>query len=286
MPSSPPDAAAHLRATAARLDVFDVGTTAGEGWHPLTMALDPAWTVERVDRLVEGNGHGPRPRPVSGAYLGAGLAWVVAMPVAAALVTEHRALDAGVEGIAVHVDHEGWPTRMAVLEPRFATLAGDPAAGCAGVAVVPDPGGLVEFAADRLADTFTAVFASVRRASPYGTSGLWGSLADHVASVLWLLHQRGATNADLARAWRVAEDLVDAIQRRQPRLKARARLFHFDGPTAPVNLPMRGTCCLYYTTPESQAAGGDGLCGTCPRRPDEERVRLVGHRLRQQPTRS
>ena len=42
---------------------------------------------------------------------------------------------------------------------------------------------------------------------------------------------------------------------------------------------MRGTCC-YYQAPESQVDGGDGLCTTCPRRTDDERIRLVDAHLR------
>ena len=74
----------------------------------------------------------------------------------------------------------------------------------------------------------------MRQASPYGLSGLWGALADHVATVLWALRERGSAPAELGRAWALVEQLVDAVQRREPRLRARSRLFRFDrGGTAP-----------------------------------------------------
>jgi hypothetical protein len=115
---------------------------------------------------------------------------------------------------------------------------------------------------------------------------MWGLLADHVSAVLWALRERGASPAELGQAWRDVEQLVDALQRQAPRLRARSRLFRFDGggTVPPVELPMRGTCCLYDKAPESRAAGGDGLCTTCPRRPDGERIRLVDEHLRRQAT--
>jgi hypothetical protein len=275
-----------LAATAARFDLFDVGAPRGPGWHPLATALDPAWTAAHVERLARGGEHGPRPRAVAGAYLGSGLAWVVAVPVAAALATDRRCPDVAVGNVAVSIDDEGWSTRMAVLAPRFAALPGDPAAGSGDATVVGDVARLVDHAADTLVATFTPVFAAVRQASPYGLSGLWGSLADHVATMLWALRERGAAPAELGRAWALVEQLVDALQRREPRLRARSRLFRFDsgGTAPPVELPMRGTCCLYYQAPESQVDGGDGLCTTCPRRPDDERIRLVDAHLRAQAT--
>jgi ferric iron reductase protein FhuF len=245
------------------------------------MAIDPAWTAGRVERLARGGEHGTRPRAVAGAYLGSGLAWVVAVPVAAALVTDRRCPDVTIDNVAVSIDDEGWSTRMAVLAPRFAALPSDPAAGSGDATLVDDVTRLVDATADLLVATFTPVFAAVRQASPYGLSGLWGSLADHVATVLWALRERGSAPAELGRAWALVEQLVDAVQRREPRLRARSRLFRFDrgGTAPPVELPMRGTCCLYYQAPESRVDGGDGLCTTCPRRPDDERIRLVDAHL-------
>jgi hypothetical protein len=275
-----------LTATAARFDLFDVGAPPGSGWQPLASALDPAWTAARVDRLARGGEHGPRPRAAAGAFLAGDLAWVVAVPVTAAVLTERRCPDVAIGNVAIRVDDEGWSTRMALLAPRFAALPGDADAGSEDATVVDGLPGLVDHTAELLVATFTPVFASARRASPFGTSGMWGLLADHVSAVLWALRERGASPAELGQAWRDVEQLVDALQRQAPRLRARSRLFRFDGggTVPPVELPMRGTCCLYDKAPESRAAGGDGLCTTCPRRPDGERIRLVDEHLRRQAT--
>ena len=268
------DAAAALRASAAATGLFDVGPQPGSAWHPLTSAGDPAWIGELVDRTEAGDGHGPRPRAVAGAYVAGALTWAVLQPATALLLREGRALDLSPEGLALLVDDTGWASRLAVVEPRFAALPGDPAATAA-VALVPDVAALVERSADAVVATFTPIFAAVRACSPYGLAGMWGALADTVAAVLWLLHERGADPAALDRAWAGAESLVDALQRRVPQLKARSRRFRFEQPDPPVALPLRGTCCLYYRTPEAAVDGSDGLCTTCPRRSDEARVRLV-----------
>jgi hypothetical protein len=270
---------ARLGAAAARLDCFELGRHDGAGWHPLDAALDDGWVAEQVDRLAEGSGHGRRPRTVAVAYLAGGLSWAVAVPVTAMLVTEHVALDPAIGNVAVHVDQQGWPSRIALVRPRVTVLPGDLAAGRPNFAVAPSLGTLVESVADGLADAFAAIFAVVRRAGPYGISGMWGTLADDIASTVWLLHEHGSTARQLDHAWTVAEGIIDALQVRQPALRARPRRFHFSGATPPVDLPMRGTCCLYYRTPEAAADGDDGMCTTCPRRTDEQRVQLVNGRF-------
>ena len=279
MPDHPP--AEHpLQASAERLGCFDVGAPTGPGWHLLGEATDPALAERLVERVAAGDGHGPRPRAVAGAYVGGSLTWAVLQPVAALFAAERRALDLAPGNVAVQLDDDGWATRAAVLVPRFAALPDDPAADHDDVVTVPDDAALAAWAADRIVATFEPVLAAVRAASPYGTSGHWGTLADTISAILWLLHEQGASGTDLDAAWHRTEALVDAVQARVPALRARSRRFTLDAPGAPVALPMRSTCCLYYRTPEAAAAEGDGLCTTCPRRTDEERVRLVEANLR------
>ncbi len=274
----PNDAELVVQAMADRSGLFDLGPPAGPGWHLLAAATDPAWTATRIDQVAAGDGHGPRPRAVAGAYVGGSLAWTVLQPFAAVLATERRALALSLEDLAVLVDDTGWTSRLRVLEPRFAAVSDDPAAAAA-VAVLDDEAALLEWAADQVVTTFAPVLAAVRAASPYGLSGLWGALADTLSAVQWLVHEGGADPGELERARALTEGLVDAVQRRVPHLKARSRLFRLETPAQPVTLPLRGTCCLYYRTPEADADGTDGLCTTCPRRSDAERVRLVERNL-------
>ena len=269
-----------LRASVERLGCFQVGPPATSGWHALAAMAEPARIAELVERVAAGDGHGPRPRAVAGAYLGGSLAWAVLQPVAAHLASEQRALDISPANVAIRVDEAGWATAMTLLEPRFAALPQDAAAGHPLVTVLADEGELVAWAADRIVAAFEPVLAAVRTVSPYGMSGHWGALADTLSAALWLLHEQGARPADLDAAWQRTEALVDEVQARVPALRARSRRFTFDVPPAPVRLPMRGTCCLYHRTPEAAADYGDGLCSTCPRRTDEERVRLVEANLR------
>jgi Ferric iron reductase FhuF-like transporter/FhuF 2Fe-2S C-terminal domain len=274
-PSRPAPHDSSLRA-AANLDCFDLGDPGGApGWHPLAAALDDQWLAAQLDRLIDGNGHGRRPRAVAGAYLASGLSWAVSVPVTALLVTQRQVIDTEAGNLSIHVDDYGWPTRMAIHQPRVTALPTDPAATQPAVTVTTGMPELVELAAAQLVATFTPIFAAIRRASPYGTSGMWGTLADNVASTLWLLRDRGATAAELDDGWQLAQALIDALQTRRPGLRSTPRRFRFADASPPADLPMRGTCCLYYRTPEAAADGGDGMCNTCPRRRDDERVALV-----------
>ena len=267
-----------LGTVAARYDAFEVGLD-GDGWVRLTAARDHEWLVARIARLAEGGEHGPRPLAVAGAYFGGDLSWQIAATAALLLHSDRRALDVSLENLAVRIDDDGWPSRLAVVEERFACLPEDPAAGSEGVTVVADRAALVAFLADAIVEAMEPVLRSVRALSRYGQPGLWGALADHVANVAWNLKEAGADAAELDAAWVTTEELVDALQARQRWLKVRPRRFRLSTEEGPVYLPMRGTCCLYYKTPESKAAeaaaGGGGLCTTCPLRTDDERVALV-----------
>jgi ferric iron reductase protein FhuF len=267
-----------LGATAVRWDAFEVGLD-GVDWVRLTAALDPEWLAARIARLAEGGEHGPRPLAVAGSYFGSDLSWQIAAAAALVLHCDRRALDVSLDNLAVRIDDDGWPSRLAIVEERFACLPDDPAAGADGVTVVADRAALVAHLADAIVAAMEPVLRSVRALSRYGQPGLWGALADHVANVAWNLEAAGADAAELDAAWSTTEELLDALQARQRWLKVRPRRFRLDTEAGAVCLPMRGTCCLYYKAPESKvaeaAAAGSGLCTTCPLRADEERVALV-----------
>ncbi len=265
-----------LEATACRFDLFDVGVPSDDPrWIPLTAVLDSAWLRGALGTLEAGNGHGPRPRSVVGSYFAADLAWQVVTTAGIVLHADGRALDLGLDHLAVRIDDQGWPSRVALVDPTFAALAADPAVGSPGVSAVGDRDALLDHLAERIVETMRPVFTAVRAQTPYGLAGMWGALADHVANLSWNLRDAEASAEELDGAWATTEALIDRIAVAEPRLKARPRRFTFRTPDGTVQLPMRSTCCLYYLTPEADAAEGDGKCTTCPLRDDEDRIARV-----------
>lgn len=239
-------------------------------WYPLTAALDPAWTATRIERLAEGAGHGRRPPAVAGSYFSGDLSWTIAHPAAVAFGRDATVLAISLDNVRVHFGDEGWPDRIEFVHDRRRTgTAGD--------------------LADALVATLGPIFDIVRSLTPYGYAGMWGSLADHIATSLWELHYddtggngvggAAATDDKLVDvAWERLSQVIAELGRREPRLRARPRRFHFAAASPPVDLPMRGSCCLKFKAPEA-AFDDEPMCSTCPRRSDPERVALVNQRF-------
>lgn len=106
--------------------------------------------------------------------------------------------------------------------------------------------------------------------APFGRRGLWGIVADELASAaLWAARAGGA---DTIGAWRLAETAIDVVAEEHHWLRARPRPFTITTAQGTTTFGVRGTCCLYYKT-QSQPPdpSGDGYCTTCPFRDDDSR---------------
>ncbi|MGE3620911.1 MAG: hypothetical protein AB7L84_10665 [Acidimicrobiia bacterium] len=178
-------------------------------------------------------------------------------------------------GRVIQVDPSGlW------LELIDEVRIGDVALAPVGVVAGNDLDVLVEAAAVTLEASYAPVADAVRGHAPFGRAGMWGTLADHVASVpMRRARLAGGTGQ---RAWTLAEQVLDALAARRPLLRVRPRLVvveaRADGAARRGCYAEKGTCCLIYKAdPEhddraAQVAGY--ACSACPLRDPAERIAL------------
>jgi hypothetical protein len=114
-------------------------------------------------------------------------------------------------------------------------------------------------AATTLVDTFGPLATEVRRLAPFGTAGMWGTLADHVAGAATGWGRRHGREV-----WPTVDRLLAALP---ARVRPRRVDVTADGRVG--SYAAKGTCCLLYK------AFPDALCSACPlRSPDDRRARF------------
>lgn len=264
-----------LAETLERLSAVDpwfgahIGEPEGDGWHHFSDVAADGRLAGWVDDLAAR--HDGR-RDVAGSYLGGWLAGAAILVPTAALVLERRLPDPAGE-LWFHRHDEGWFDLVAFETTRVYITAADAAAKHPD-AVVVRAADQIRLHARGLVDRLTPVLEAVRASAPFGRSGLWGGVTDHLASAALWAARAGRTDA--RDAWRLAEAAIDTMAEERRWLRARPRLFPVttaDGPTA---FSVKGTCCLYYKTqPQPPDPSGDSYCNTCPFRDDDSRRRRL-----------
>ena len=238
-----------------------------EGWYELAEltaeggALAAAW----LDAMVAGAAGGHR--DVAGSYLAAYLAEIVVEPVVTAVLGERRGWPVAPADLAVHRHADGWFDGLAVGATTIWVLPDDPLAGRPGTVVHADADALHDAVAAGLVAALGPWFAAVRAIAPYGRRGMWGGVADSIAS--GAMRMARADGNDQPTMWNAAAALIDRVSAHAPELRVRpgTESVTWSGGTALV--PVKGTCCLYYKTyagvPDRT---GEGYCISCPlRRP-------------------
>jgi hypothetical protein len=244
-----------------------LGLPAGEpGWTRCDQLLtDPAgfdrWRAELAGWLTDHYGEAPE-RTTAG-YV---LYWYLFVPgYLAALLFHHErrvpVLDPKL--VAFHTAApRPHPDRIAVLDPSFACLPDDPAAGTEHALVVGSESALAGVLRGRYvghAARFVAAFGPTVR---FGRHTLWAAATDVLDSALWLAgryggdEDAGVLDAGLVLAERFAPLTSASTMRRVPGHPPRWNR-------------RRESCCFHYLL-----GAGQGPCQTCPRlgpKPSPER---------------
>lgn len=206
-------------------------------------ALADAWLREQDRRLGAG-------RAVAAAYLGWGLEYRLVNAVTAAMLTAPVMPLPSPEDTFLDVSPCGHADAVLFRAARVFPSA---------------PGGGAERELARaLVATMSPVIAAVRAVSGFPLAGLWGMVADSVASTaVGVGHRAGGCGVE--RCWGRAELVLEemaahgAFLRRLPRLT---------GPPMASPRLVRGTCCRYYASPEARdGPPTERWCSTCPAAP-------------------
>lgn len=249
-----------------------IGQPEGDGWYRFSdAAADDRIAGWVNDLAAHHDGH----RDVAGSYLGSWLAGAAIIVPTAALVLERRLPDPAGE-LWFHRHHEGWFDQVAFEASRVYVTPTDSAAAHP-YAVAVDEGDQTRLFGRGLVARLAPVLEAVRASTPFGRSGLWGGVADGLASVALWAARAGCTDA--TDAWRVAEAVTDTVAEETRWLRARPRPFPVTTSGGTAAFSVKGTCCLYYKTqPRPSDPCGDSYCNTCPFRDNDSRhERLVAY---------
>lgn len=274
--------------TVARLDQSSpwrryTTDAAGDGWVSYQERLADeagldAWYRAELDATARGHAD------LAGALIVYRLAGALAELVVGTVVDQRRSVAVTSAGLSLRFGDAARLDEVSVSAGTVALLADDPDATVPGAVVVGSPDALVAGALDGLVAVFGPLCDAVRARAPFGRSGMWGTLADHLAEVA--VRRARERRRDVEAAWTIAEELVAGLAAREPRLRARPRRQVVPGRSGPTTFVAKGTCCLIYKAADPAPARGDGArqliaaaaCASCPlRHPDDRAARFAAY---------
>jgi hypothetical protein len=257
------------------------------GWVRLADRLaDPAaldaWVADELAGTAQGH------RDLAGSLIVYRYAGCLADLTMGPLLGQRRAFVLTPEHLYLTFAENARIDAVGLRDVPVAVLPDDPAATRPEAVVAADPADLYGQAATGLVAVFEGLAAAVRARAPFGSAGIWGTLADHLGDVA--LRWSRESGVDAGEAWAVANAVIDGIAAHPAaaRLRARPRRDDVTGPTGAVaSFATRGTCCLIYkvhepapgepTTP--RALIDAAACTSCPLRPTPDRHALWSRRL-------
>jgi hypothetical protein len=221
---------------------------------------------------------------VAGALIVYRLAGALAELVVGTLVDQRRSVALTPAGLSLRFGDAARLDEVSVSASTAALLADDAGATAPGAVVAASVDALVAGALDGLVAVYRPLCEAVRARAPFGRSGMWGTLADHLAEVA--VRRARERRRDVDAAWSAADVLVSGLAAREPRLRARPRRQVVAGPSGPGTFVAKGTCCLIYKAASPVSSGGGGArdliaaaaCTSCPlRHPDDRAARFAAY---------
>jgi hypothetical protein len=250
-----PGGLAETLARLARLgEDYELGLgPGGDGWIPARELVEggPSF-AQAMDRLLAQRRDAAAQRAIGSRFVQLYLRFL--SPVVAAFALERRVPDVAAANLLVRLDPAGWPAGFALAEPRFAVLAGDPAAGEA-TAVLEDGLALSGWLNEQAIQANAGLLIeTVQRRLRTSATTLWGSVAEAFArSLLWHVQHVAPESSGVVRD---AEALLD--HHPSPRLADQVRLLDIVEDGSEWRVAARRTCCLRWCLP------GGVRCEDCP----------------------
>lgn len=236
------------------------------GWAPAAgIAGDHELLTEMMSRIERGCGLENR------AYAGTSLLriylWRILTPAVAAFLAERRLPDLRAENVMIRFGEGGFAERLAFAGPRFFVLPDDPEAGHPDAVVALSEDALLGEMHGALSGTHLPALIPTLRTLRVrrGTRALWRAAADVCAEAFMFVGRDLGREAE-------GRALADKLLAPPSPLSAPTNYFTLEYPGGSEETRVRNTCCLYYKL-------GNGVCFTCPRKTDEERIRQLVEEL-------
>ena len=230
------------------------------GWVRVDeLAADGDLLADLMDRV--GRAYGEDGRPFTGTSLLRGYLWRMLGPAVGALLLERRLPDLRAGSVALRFGGDGSVEDVAFAGEGFAVLPQDPDAAHPAAEVLPAERELLFTLRDALAETHLAVLIpalrdlGVRR----GSRALGQVFADSCVQAFVFVGRHLGREAE-------GVGLAGALLAGPSPLSAPLNYRVLEYPGGSEATRVRNACCLYYKT-------GNGVCFTCPRKTDGERVR-------------
>ena len=230
------------------------------GWVRVDeLAADGDLLTDIMDRI--GRAYGEGGRPFTGTSLLRGYLWRMLTPAAAAFLLERRLPDLRAESVALCFGGGGSVEDVAFAGKGFVVLPQDPDAAHPAATVLPSEKEVLFSLGEALAETHLAVLAPALRGLGVrrGSRALRQVFADGCAEAFMFVGRHLGREAE---GVGLAETLLAGPSPLSAPLNH--RVLEYPGGSEATRV--RNACCLYYKT-------GNGVCFTCPRKTDEERVR-------------
>ncbi|HEY1013517.1 MAG TPA: (2Fe-2S)-binding protein [Herpetosiphonaceae bacterium] len=262
--TAPATAAAPLAATLERIAALDAYVSAallpapGAGWVRASELLAPQagdWLDETLGQLVARYSL-DRPKTAASFFVGS-YVWYLAGAAIGCLLLERRVPLLAAEHVAARLVPGS--VEFALLDPGFAALADDPAAGQPGVRVLDGPAALNELLRAQIEGHMARLIELVAERSGLGRRAQWNLTADTCARLfLWLGQKTG-------QAERGCDEGLALIKAPgSPMRPSKTSYLTLEEAGRRETFYLRGGCCMTYKIP------GAAKCSNCPLQPREE----------------
>lgn len=184
------------------------------------------WAVEqgirgdRLDRMLARALEDIPDREAAGISVASALIHAVVGRVAALVVLEGRAWDAGLDNLSIHMDSDGCIDWAGVWNPVLRVLPGDRWDGSPSAVTLPCERALAMWTACRCRSALTAIFDALDRRVPLDRTTLWAMVGEAVLGAATLVPLRSGLAPSVAD--RRGQALLDAFETAGLQVRSRA----------------------------------------------------------------
>lgn len=183
-------------------------------------ALAQGIRADRLDRMLVRTLEDIPDREAAAISVASALIHAVVGRVAALVVLEGRAWDAGLDNLSIHMDSDGCIDWAGVWNPTLRVLPGDHWDGADGVVTLPCERALTMWTACRCRTALTAIFDALDARVPLDRSMLWAMVGEAVLGAATLVPTRCAVADSVG--YRRGQALLDAFETSGVPVRARA----------------------------------------------------------------
>ncbi|MFD4466718.1 hypothetical protein ACFWPA_00315 [Rhodococcus sp. NPDC058505] len=173
-------------------------------------AVDEGIRGDRLDRMLTRALEDIPDRDAAGISVASALIHSVVGRVAALVVMEGRAWDAGLDNLSIHMDSDGCIDWAGVWDPALRVLPGDRWDGTPGAVTLPCERALAMWTACRCRTALTAIFDALDRLVPLDRTLLWALVGEAVLGAATMVPLRGDLAPSVAD--RRGQALLDAFE--------------------------------------------------------------------------